>query len=340
LKSASGGRSAKIAAALVEGKSLAAVARQEGVSRQAIWKQASAVHLRHIVPALVDAEWERIEALFLRTLQAIEEALHADLKRVAKDGTVVELGPDHYARLTAAKRLLELLTAGRLAQKEPEERKPGCTWEDFKALLREQGTSRLAEQRALRGPVAAGSVCSVRIRLPEPTRCDPASDAERRPGRRCCERRDPRPAGDPGGAGRRDAPGRNRAGGADRPGGGKAGAHCDALRPRSREPSGVARRHTPGTIAPAAPSGRAGRRRCCEPFATREPPEPGEGRRRDAPAAATTLAGRSRRCNPGPPAGQAQSAGATPSVRDRAIGAGAMRPAETVRAAPAGGRWL
>jgi biotin operon repressor len=140
LKSASGGRSAKIAAALVEGKSLAAVARQEGVSRQAIWKQASAVHLRHIVPALVDAEWERIEALFLRTLQAIEEALHADLKRVAKDGTVVELGPDHYARLTAAKRLLELLTAGRLAQKEPEERKPGCTWEDFKALLREQGT--------------------------------------------------------------------------------------------------------------------------------------------------------------------------------------------------------
>jgi hypothetical protein len=42
--------------------------------------------------------------------------------------------------LTAAKRLLELLTAGRLAPKEPEERKPGCTWEGFKALLREQGT--------------------------------------------------------------------------------------------------------------------------------------------------------------------------------------------------------
>jgi hypothetical protein len=117
--------------------------------------------------------------------------------------------------LTAAKRLLELLTAGRLAQKEPEERKPGCTWEDFKALLREQGTSRLAEQRALRGPVAAGSVCSVRIRLPEPTRCDPASDAERRPGQRWLRAQHPQPAlASQASAAKRHALGRDRAGGA------------------------------------------------------------------------------------------------------------------------------
>ena len=42
----------------------------------------------------------------------ISEGLQA--RRVeSHEGTVLELGPDHYARLTAVSRLLQVLTAGR-----------------------------------------------------------------------------------------------------------------------------------------------------------------------------------------------------------------------------------
>ena len=50
---------------------------------------------------------------FARLLGVIEEALDARVIRVGKDGEPIDLGPDHYVRLTAADRFIKLLTAGR-----------------------------------------------------------------------------------------------------------------------------------------------------------------------------------------------------------------------------------
>jgi hypothetical protein len=48
-----------------------------------------------------------------------------------------ELGPDHFARLTAAKRLLELVTTGRPTPKAPEkpEKQTGLTLEQLEELV-------------------------------------------------------------------------------------------------------------------------------------------------------------------------------------------------------------
>jgi hypothetical protein len=48
-----------------------------------------------------------------------------------------ELGPDHFARLTANKRLIELVTTGRPTPKAPEklEKQTGLTLEQLKELV-------------------------------------------------------------------------------------------------------------------------------------------------------------------------------------------------------------
>ena len=102
-----------IAAGIVRGKSLAAIAREEGVSRQTISKQAASNEVQQIVVLAVNSQVERINGVFDRVLAVIEDAFEARLFRVGKDGAVVDVGPDHYARLTAVDRLIKLLTAGR-----------------------------------------------------------------------------------------------------------------------------------------------------------------------------------------------------------------------------------
>jgi hypothetical protein len=84
----------------MQGTSLAAIARDEGVSRQTIWKQAAADDVRQIVAAVVNGDLERIGEL------------DAQVIRAGKGGELVDLGSDHYARLAAVDRLIRLLTAG------------------------------------------------------------------------------------------------------------------------------------------------------------------------------------------------------------------------------------
>ena len=112
-------RRLKIAAGVMEGKSLAQIGREEGVSRQTISKQLASTDARQIIVAVTNRELDRISALFDRMLQAIGEGLEARRVHV-KDGAVVDLGPDHYARLAAVARLMQLLTAGRPIAKAPE----------------------------------------------------------------------------------------------------------------------------------------------------------------------------------------------------------------------------
>ena len=106
-------RRLNIAAGIVGGKSLAAIAREEGVSRQTISKQAASNEVQQIVVLAVNSQVERINGVFDRVLAVIEDAFEARLCRVGKDGVAVDLDPDHYALLPAVDRLIKLLTAGR-----------------------------------------------------------------------------------------------------------------------------------------------------------------------------------------------------------------------------------
>ena len=105
-------RRLKIAAGVMAGKSLAQIGREEGVSRQTIWKQLASSDARQIIVALTNREIDRISVLFNQMLQVIGEGLSARHVRI-QDGAVVDLGPDHCARLTAVSRLMQVLTAGR-----------------------------------------------------------------------------------------------------------------------------------------------------------------------------------------------------------------------------------
>jgi hypothetical protein len=143
-------RVAAVAAALIEGKSQADAARDAGVSRQAVGKIAGEAD--QLICGLVREYYPRLQSTFLRVLQVLDDALVAD--RVERSTTVtlidgpegkkkitetvpLNLGPDHYARLTASKRYLELLTAGRPTPKAidaaSERRLP--TWQELCALV-------------------------------------------------------------------------------------------------------------------------------------------------------------------------------------------------------------
>jgi hypothetical protein len=116
-------RRLNIVSGLVQGKSMATIAREEGVSRQTIWKQAESNDVRQILVAAVNNEWETIGRVFDRVLRVIEEAFEARVMRTSKDGAAIDLGPDHYARLAAVGTFMKLLTAGRPVPKAAEPRK-------------------------------------------------------------------------------------------------------------------------------------------------------------------------------------------------------------------------
>ena len=59
--------------------------------------------------------------LFYRALRAIEDAFSAEREYSTKDGQIFKGGPDHYARLAAAKHLREFITAGRPSPKLPDD---------------------------------------------------------------------------------------------------------------------------------------------------------------------------------------------------------------------------
>ena len=72
--------------------------------------------------------------LFYRAMHAIEMALTATREYATKDGEIYQGGPDHYARMTAAKQLLSFLTAGRSTPKHVEPRR-GFTLEEIHSAV-------------------------------------------------------------------------------------------------------------------------------------------------------------------------------------------------------------
>ena len=127
-------RRIQIATSVAAGQSIAATARQLGISREWASRIANAPETQQIVASLVNAQLERLYALFEAGLTVIERAFRAR-RKVMNKGEIVDLGPDHYARLAAVGRLVQILTAGRPIPK-PKEQKQEYGLIDYDQLRR------------------------------------------------------------------------------------------------------------------------------------------------------------------------------------------------------------
>jgi hypothetical protein len=145
-------RRIQIAASVVAGQSITSTASQVGISREHASRIANASETQQIIASLVHANLERIYELFEESLKVIRQAFRARRKVVNK-GEVIDLGPDHYARLTAVARLVQMMTAGRPVPR-PKQKKDDdglITIEDLKRLIdatQEEGERRRAEKLA------------------------------------------------------------------------------------------------------------------------------------------------------------------------------------------------
>ncbi len=115
----------------IGGESVTAIAAAEGLSRDWVGKELRSPESRQIILRLVERHHIRIERLFVTTLDAIDAAFKAQ-RTVHFMGGRVSLGPDHYARLTAAKRYLEVVSLGRpVAQAQDGAAKVGMTYDEL-----------------------------------------------------------------------------------------------------------------------------------------------------------------------------------------------------------------
>jgi hypothetical protein len=104
-------RRRKIAAGLIAGKAIAQVARETGISRQWASREAQQPETRIELAGLLGSQHAKLERLVARAVAVIGAAMGATKVAAIKDGGTVDLGADHYARLQAVKRLLELIVA-------------------------------------------------------------------------------------------------------------------------------------------------------------------------------------------------------------------------------------
>src|SRR2546425_10032500 len=101
-------RRARMAAGKIAGHSTSAIARAEGVSRDWAAKELGSSECRQILASLVNGTLERLAQLYNTTLDTIEAGMKAE-KGVVANGGKLNLGADHYARLTAAQPFLGVL---------------------------------------------------------------------------------------------------------------------------------------------------------------------------------------------------------------------------------------
>lgn len=130
-------RAVRMAGQKLAGASNAEIGRREGLTRDWVRKELATAPARQIVVDLVNAEISAVEKTFHQSLLAIQAGLKAKAY-VNFQGQAVCLGVDHYARLTAVKRLLELILAGRPHLKPAEEtkREQGVTIQELEAMLK------------------------------------------------------------------------------------------------------------------------------------------------------------------------------------------------------------
>ncbi len=105
-------------------KTVTEAARDEGITRSHASVLVNKPESRAEIAALVDRSAEATAALIVTALTAIAESFAAtkqvvvqhsekDGEKQSRSSEVLDLGADHFVRLTAVKRLIELMTAGR-----------------------------------------------------------------------------------------------------------------------------------------------------------------------------------------------------------------------------------
>lgn len=125
-------------AAKVAGASTAAIARAEGLSRDWTAAELASSESRQILAGLVAETMGEIRDLYKLTLKTIRDGMNAN-KVVLDKGRIRNLGGDPFARLTAAKRFLELVTVGRPTPHTPDEgdKTKTITLEELERIVKE-----------------------------------------------------------------------------------------------------------------------------------------------------------------------------------------------------------
>lgn len=114
-------RKTRVAARTLAGAKAREISAELGVSRRTIERDVAGAEVQQILALHVSRASREIESLFRECLRAIREALQAERFGLSKRGRKVNLGPDHYARLTAVQRFAKLVTAGRPTPKPTEQ---------------------------------------------------------------------------------------------------------------------------------------------------------------------------------------------------------------------------
>jgi hypothetical protein len=138
-------RLARIAKALASGATVTEIAETEGIGRTLASREANSPECRQLLAEFVSDEHNEMQALFYRSLRAIEHALSARREYMTKEGQIIYGGPDHYARVAATKHLRDFLSAGRPAPKQAEkEERRTLTLPELEELLREDREAKKA----------------------------------------------------------------------------------------------------------------------------------------------------------------------------------------------------
>ena len=105
-------RRVRMAGAAIAGETITSIARNEALSRDWVRRELASDQRRQIITGLVYHQHDWVIELVSLAMNAIQESLQAT-RAVWCEGKLRDLGPDHFARLTAVKRLIELVSSGR-----------------------------------------------------------------------------------------------------------------------------------------------------------------------------------------------------------------------------------
>jgi DNA-directed RNA polymerase subunit K/omega len=140
-------RRMRMAGAALAGDHIQTIAKNEALSREWVRYELASDECCQIMTGIINHHHHWIIELVSQTLKAIQEALKAT-RVVWCEGKMRELGADHFARLTAAKRLIELVTAGRPTPQSPESKakEKTITLEELEVLLAGRRARQLRER--------------------------------------------------------------------------------------------------------------------------------------------------------------------------------------------------
>jgi hypothetical protein len=125
----------RIVRAFASGATVTEIAQAENIGRTLASRFVNSPESQQILAQFVQNELDLMLEMFYRSLFVIVEAFDATREYTTKDGSVFHGGPDHYARLAAAKQVRDFITAGRPTPKPTEPKERGITVDDLEAII-------------------------------------------------------------------------------------------------------------------------------------------------------------------------------------------------------------